>query len=163
MPPAGQAHLDQLIDDRGDGLLDRPRATRPHIQVADGTVRKSKMGLKRDLAVVTLMGALVMAIPARAQQSTPPPIITSEGAPTRDLPIADYQAFDGFAVAHPDIVRELCHRPRLIEDGDYLARHSELRDFLASHAELRAAMIEDPGNFLATESRHPTDGSDPDQ
>jgi hypothetical protein len=126
------------------------------------------MGLKGDLTVAILMGALVIAIPALAQESTPPPTIMSEGAPTRDLPLADYQAFDGFAVAHPEIVSELSHRPQLIEDDDYLAKHSELRDFLASHAELRAAMIQDPGNFLAPESRHRSEDatsfrrSDPD-
>lgn len=127
------------------------------------------MGLMGDLAVAILTGALVSAVPALAQQSTPPPMIMSEGAPTRDLPLADYQAFDGFAVAHPEIVSELSHRPQLIEDDDYLTKHLELRDFLASHAELRAAMIQDPGNFLAPESRHRAEnttgfkGSDPNQ
>jgi hypothetical protein len=98
------------------------------------------------------VGALLVAIPALAQESRSPPAITAEGAPAGDLPLADYQAFDAFAAAHPEIISKLNHHPQLIENDDYLAKHSELRDFLASHTELRAAMIQDPGNFLAPES-----------
>lgn len=105
-----------------------------------------------NFAVAIIVGTLVTAIPALAQESTPPPTITSEGAPTSDLPLADYQAFDSFAVGHPEIISELSHHPRLIENHGYLSKHTELRDFLASHAELRAAIIEDPGNFLAPDS-----------
>lgn len=110
------------------------------------------MALKGNLAVAIMVGALLVAIPAVAQESTSSPAITAEGAPIGDLPLADYQAFDAFAAAHPEIVSELNHHPHLIEDDDYLAKHSGLRDFLASHTELRAAMIEDPGNFLAPQS-----------
>ena len=77
--------------------------------------------------------------------------------------MADYQAFDAFAAAHPEIVGELNHHPKLIEDDDYLAKHSQLRDFLSSHSELRAAIIEDPGNFLAPQSGHRSDNSMSDE
>jgi hypothetical protein len=104
-----------------------------------------------NFAVAILIGGLPLATPATAQNSPPP--ITAEGAPTGDLPLADYQAFDSFAVAHPEIVSELSHNPGLIENKHYLSKHQELRDFLASHAELRSALIQDPGDFLAPNSR----------
>ena len=101
-----------------------------------------------------VVGVLVAAAPSFAQQPpSPPPTVSAEGAPIGDLPLADYQAFDSFGVAHPEIVSALSHNPKLIEDDSYLSKHPELRDFLASHAELRSAFIEDPGDFLAPNSR----------
>lgn len=112
------------------------------------------MAIRGNLAVAIAAAALAVAIPGLAQQAKLEPEITAEGAPVGDLPLADYQAFDAFAATHPDIVSELNHHPRLLENDDYLARHAELRNFLASHSELRAALIEDPGNFLASQSGH---------
>jgi hypothetical protein len=110
-------------------------------------------------------GSMVIAITAvalaatapivRAQISTPPPSETSPGAPDSDLPLADFQAFDKFAVAHPKIVSDLSHNPQLVEDQAYLAKHPELRNFLVTHAELRGALIEDPGDFIAPRSGRP--------
>jgi hypothetical protein len=101
---------------------------------------------------VPVAAVLVAAAPSFAQPS-PPPTVSAEGAPIGDLPLADYQAFDSFGVAHPEIVSALSHNPKLVEDDSYLSKHPELRDFLASHAELRSAFIEDPGDFLAPNSR----------
>jgi hypothetical protein len=117
------------------------------------------MAMKGNQAVAIMVGALLVAVPALAQESRSPPTIAAKGAPTGDLPLADYQAFDAFAAAHPEIVSNLNHHPQLIEDDDYLAKHVELRDFLASHTELRAAMIEDPGNFLAPQSGKRSDNA----
>jgi hypothetical protein len=74
--------------------------------------------------------------------------INSEGAPTNDLPMADLQAFDEFSAAHPEIVRELSHNPRLLSNESFIRKNPPLRDFLASHTELRAKLIENPGDFL---------------
>jgi hypothetical protein len=114
--------------------------------------KEQKMGLKVvSFAATVLIAAIVTVATALAQNS--PPAITAEGAPVGDLPLADYQAFDGFAVAHPEIVSDLSHNPNLVEDDGYLTKHPELRDFMASHAELRSAFIQDPGDFLAPHSR----------
>jgi hypothetical protein len=110
------------------------------------------------------VGSMVIAIAAvalaaaplvQAQISTPPPSETSPGAPDSDLPLADFHAFDKFAVAHPKIVTDLSHNPQLVEDQAYLAKHPELRNFLVTHAELRGALIEDPGDFIAPRSGRP--------
>src|ERR1700675_4888887 len=89
---------------------------------------------RKDMALRA--GSMVIAITAvalaatapivRAQISTPPPSETSPGAPDSDLPLADFQAFDKFAVAHPKIVSDLSHNPQLVEDQAYLAKHPEL-------------------------------------
>jgi hypothetical protein len=117
--------------------------------------RESKMKLKFGslAAALTLAFALATAIDTQAQKSVASPSVTSQGAPASDLPMADYQAFDNFAIAHPDIVSDLSHHPQMIQDQAYLGKHPELRDFLATHAELRAALIADPGNFIEPHSR----------
>ncbi len=92
-------------------------------------------------AAITVM-ALALAAVVRAQDSPPP------AAPSSDLPLADYQAFDKFAAAHPEIVSDLSHHPQLMEDPEYLGKHPELRNFLSSHSELRSALINDPGDFI---------------
>ena len=110
------------------------------------------MGLKVvSFAAALMLAAMVMVETALAQHSSA--AITGEGAPAADLPLADYQAFDSFAVAHPEIVSELSHNPDLVEDNGYLTKHPELQDFMASHTELRSAFIQDPGDFLAPHSR----------
>jgi hypothetical protein len=161
--------IDRLIDDRIGVIvmhdLDREPARRSR-PTGEGEL---KMAIRGNLAVAIVAAALVMAIPGFAQESKLAPEIAAEGAPVGDLPLADYQAFDSFAATHPDIISELNHHPRLLENDDYLAKHAELRNFLASHSELRAAMIEDPGNFLASQSGRRIDndaspeGSSPDK
>ncbi len=99
-----------------------------------------------------VIAAMSMTTPALAQNSSPP-ATTAADAATGDLPLADYQAFDGFAVAHPEIVSDLSHNPKLVQNDGYLSKHPELRDFMSSHVELRDAFIEDPGDFLAPKSR----------
>jgi hypothetical protein len=154
-----EAWPDQLIADRIGvivvTLIGSGRGARP----LKRSKVKSKIAMMGNLAMAIMTGALLFAIPALAQESTSSPAIATQGAPVSDLPLADYQAFDAFAAAHPEIVSELNHHPQLIEDDDYLAKHSELRDFLSSHTELRAAMIQDPGNFLAPQSGHQSDNA----
>jgi hypothetical protein len=112
------------------------------------------MGLKAvNFATAIVVAALLTAIPAQTQESKKTPDTSNKVAPTSDLPLADYQAFDTFAVAHPEVVSELSHRPELLKSDAYLTKHPELRDFLDSHAELRASLIEDPGDFLAPNTR----------
>ncbi len=92
-------------------------------------------------------GSLALAAPALAQSSSRL-IVSSEGAPATDLPMADYAAFDSFSSAHPEIIAQLSRDPRLMRSHSYLAKHPELGGFLDSHPEVRAAMVRDPGNFL---------------
>jgi hypothetical protein len=122
-------------------------------QAIDGEERKEQqMGLRAgSFAAAIMIGTLFVA--AGLTQSQAAPVTSAAGAPEVDLPLADYQAFDGFAVAHPEIVSDLSHDPKLVEDYGYLSKHPELRDFMASHVELRAAFMQNPGDFLAPNSR----------
>jgi hypothetical protein len=114
------------------------------------------MKLKIGSCAVMVAGALATAIVAQGQTPATPTIV-STGAPASDLPLADYQAFDKFAAAHPETIRAVSQNLRLLEDRDFLAGHPELSGFLATHAELREALIENPGNFIEPSARrhHP--------
>lgn len=116
-----------------------------------------KRGLKAvNFATAFIVVTLLVPIPAQTQDSKKTPEVSTKTAPTSDLPLADYQAFDTFAVAHPEVVSELSHRPDLLKSDAYLTKHQELRDFLDSHSELRANLIENPGDFLAPNTRRHT-------
>jgi hypothetical protein len=112
------------------------------------------MKLRIGSLAVLMAVALATGVGAQVQDSPPPPL-TAHGAPASDLPLADYRAFDQFAIAHPEIISDLGRDPRLLEDDAYLAKHPQLRDFLATHAELRDALISDPGNFIEPHGRRP--------
>jgi hypothetical protein len=102
---------------------------------------------------VMMAGVLTTATAVRAQTPAPPPTIISIGAPSSDLPLADYQAFEKFAAGHPEIINDLSRDPRLVEDRDYLAGHPDLSGFLATHAELKDSLIANPGNFIVPRVR----------
>jgi len=74
--------------------------------------------------------------------------ISSEGAPSSDLPMADLQAFDQFRAAHPEIVHALSRNPKLISSKRFQDKNPALRDYLSAHSGFDAAFAEDPGNFI---------------
>ena len=102
---------------------------------------------------VMMASVLTTATALQAQMPVPAPTITSSGAPSNDLPLADYQAFEKFATAHPEIINDLSRDPDLVEDRDYLAGHPDLSGFLATHAELKDSLIANPGNFIVPQAR----------
>jgi hypothetical protein len=74
--------------------------------------------------------------------------ISSAGAPSSDLPMADLQAFDRFRAAHPEIVHALSRNPKLIDSKSFQDKHPALRDYMSAHGGFEAAFEEDPGNFI---------------
>jgi hypothetical protein len=74
--------------------------------------------------------------------------ISSAGAPSSDLPMADLQAFDQFRAAHPEIVHALSRNPKLIDSKSFQDKHPALRDYMSAHSGFEAAFEEDPGNFI---------------
>ncbi|HKV53722.1 MAG TPA: hypothetical protein VJN94_03680 [Candidatus Binataceae bacterium] len=74
--------------------------------------------------------------------------ISSEGAPSTDLPMDQYHAFDQFRQSHPGIVREMGHDPSLIQSSAFQARHPELRELFQQHPGLQDALAGNPGDFL---------------
>ena len=111
-------------------------------------------------AIAAVAGLGLLAIPAMAQmqgsasaQSTanqaPQVEISSAGAPTTDLNMAGYAAFDEFAQEHPQIVRELHRHPRLVNDPKYAQKHPEFEQFLKQNPKVAEDLAENPGNYLA--------------
>ncbi|SRR5579875_3511129 len=86
---------------------------------------------------------------ASASNSTAPRVyIYSAGAPTTDLDMAGYHAFDEFAQEHPGIVRELHHNRHLINDPEFARNHPAFADFLRNNPKVAEDLAENPGNYL---------------
>lgn len=76
-----------------------------------------------------------------------------ERADTRNLDLETLRTWSGFAEEHPAVASSLAHKPSLMNDDAYLARHPELRDFFNAHPDVKSAMAENPGNFVAIPPR----------
>jgi hypothetical protein len=103
------------------------------------------------------LGCCLFAAPALAQDSGGQPshsiqngntTIVFQPADSSDLNMAMYNTWNGFAQAHPDIVRQLSHKPWMMANEGYLKRHPELEQFFEQHPDIQSAMVADPGNFL---------------
>ncbi|MGH7916580.1 MAG: hypothetical protein ACREQE_03855, partial [Candidatus Binataceae bacterium] len=109
--------------------------------------------MKRGLslaAAALIAGAFAFSTVSLAQPASPPPQVTivSGGAPTSDLPMAEYQAFGQFQSDHPEIVRQLSHNPRLLRSHSFQAKNPALRELFDTHPGLQTAMEQNPGDFL---------------
>ena len=120
-------------------------------------------------ATVAIMALALFALPAMAQMGTstttttttttqriasasngqaPMVEISSAGAPTTDLNMAGYEAFDQFAQEHPEIIRDLHHNRRLVNDPGYARNHPAYASFLQAHPKVAEDLAENPGNYL---------------
>jgi hypothetical protein len=105
--------------------------------------------MKRVVIVLTVgLVALLLAAHPKAFAQGGQVQISSEGAPTSDLPMADLQAFDQFRADHPEIAQALSHNPKLISSKRFQDKNPALRDFLTAHTGIETAFAEDPGNFI---------------
>ncbi len=119
---------------------------------------------------VTLMVAGTRVAVAIAQEEASNNAVVHSGntyiifknASNSDLPSARYQAFDQFAAENPQIVKQLAHNPRLIEDESFIRHHPALADFLRTHSDMASDFAENPGNYVdmplavaASLKRHP--------
>ncbi|HKN01246.1 MAG TPA: hypothetical protein VJX23_12080 [Candidatus Binataceae bacterium] len=101
-----------------------------------------------------ILMAAVLSTPALAQQVQPRVMhngnvdIVFEGATNSDLNIDQYKAFDQFESAHPDIIRQLRMRPKLVDSQKYLTNHPQLAQFMSEHPDWKADFVKNPGNYL---------------
>jgi len=117
--------------------------------VANCLKRKETSSMKRVVMVLTvglIAGLLCGHQKAFAQGGQVE--ISSAGAPSSDLPMADLQAFDQFRAAHPEIVHALSRNPKLIDSKSFQDKHPALHDYMSAHSGFEAAFEEDPGNFI---------------
>src|SRR5216683_2100564 len=82
--------------------------------------RKETSSMKR-VAIVLTVGLIagLLAGHQKAFAQGGQVEISSAGAPSSDLPMADLQAFDQFRAAHPEIVHALSRNPKLIDSKSF--------------------------------------------
>lgn len=114
------------------------------------------------LGAIAALGLLAMPAMAQMQElnvsqtaasettsAAPQVEIYSGGAPTTDLNMSGYEAFDQFAQENPQIIRQLHRNPRLVNNPSYAQRHPEFAEFLKEHPKVAEDLAENPGNYLA--------------
>ncbi|HJU29079.1 MAG TPA: hypothetical protein VJ718_07910, partial [Candidatus Binataceae bacterium] len=109
--------------------------------------------MKRFISFVAtgmLAGSLAAPASVFAQSNAGggPVIVSSVGAPTSDLPMEQYNAWDDFSQAHPDVARMLSRNPKLINSESFQRNHPELRDLLSQHPDFAENFSENPGNYV---------------
>jgi hypothetical protein len=106
--------------------------------------------------LATGMLASALAVPGLANAQTGgangaaggPVIVNSVGAPTSDLPMAQYSAFHDFRQAHPNVARALARNPKLINSESFQRRHPALRDFLSRNRGFAEDFASNPGDYV---------------
>ena len=61
--------------------------------------------------------------------------------------------FDWFLDSHPEIRRDLMHRPELALRDEYLDHHRDLRAYLDKHPAVRQTLRDNPRDFMDREAR----------
>src|SRR5260370_14350625 len=92
--------------------------------VAYSFERKETSSMKR-VAIVLTVGLIAGLLAGRQQAFAHggQAEISSAGAPSSDLPMADFQAFDQFRAAHPEIVHPLRLNPNLHNTHRFQDKH----------------------------------------
>jgi hypothetical protein len=73
-------------------------------------------------------------------------------AQTSDINRAELRNFDQFLDSHPEIRSDLTRNPSLVNDRDYVQKHSDLRAFLDSHPAVREELRKNPRIFMRREA-----------
>lgn len=92
------------------------------------------------------------------------PIAGAQQNPSQNAPAAapsgkrvthrEQRTFDHYLNRHPKIARQLRKDPSLVNNPDFLAKHTSLQKFLTAHPTLQARLQENPGAFTKREKRH---------
>jgi hypothetical protein len=77
-------------------------------------------------------------------------------AQNNDINRTELRNFDQFLDSHPQIKAELHRNPSLVNNREYVEKHSELRAFLDSHPSVREELRENPGVFMRREAGYET-------
>ncbi len=71
-----------------------------------------------------------------------------------DVTRGELASFDRFLDDHPKIARDLRQEPSLINSGEYLEHHEELREFLRNHPAVREELRGNPRAFMYQDRRY---------
>lgn len=111
--------------------------------------------MKRILAFLMTAAFAIALVPMSSALAQEPKVeISSAGAPSSDLPVAEYKAFDQFSSKHPEITRALTHNPRLINSEKFRASHPALGAFIKDHPNFPEVFASNPGNFVPVSAYH---------
>jgi phage-related protein len=94
------------------------------------------------------LSALISVAPARAQSQNPLP-------QDRDADLTRQQlaAFDQFLDNHPELAEQLRKDPSLVNNKEFVEKHSDLQTYLQAHPEVREDLNQNPNAVMHQEQR----------
>jgi hypothetical protein len=112
------------------------------------------------LALVPLLwvGTTMSGQTAPAQQGAPP----TQDARDNDTTRSELAGMDRFLDSHPEIAEQLRKDPSLINNREFLEKHSALQDYLKEHPQLHAEFSEYPDAFMRHEESFDRREDNPD-
>jgi len=92
---------------------------------------------------------------AQSQTQTMTPRAMAPQAQDRDDSVTRRQlaGLDNFLDSHPEIAEQLRKNPALVNDQDFVQRHSELQQYLQQHPEVREELSQNPNGLMRQEQR----------
>jgi hypothetical protein len=117
-------------------------------------LRKEKRFLKKPLAILFCVGALVLA-----SVMIPTSSMAREYEQAR-ISEADLRSFQRYLDEHEETAHELYRDPDLINDRKYVRSHQALRDWLEDHPEAAREIRDNPRAVLSRERGRGSRGSD---
>ena len=112
-----------------------------------------RAGLIGGAALALTFAPMYAGAPQGTTQTTPS--TQTEGTrqnPNPDLTNGELASMDQFLDNHEDIERDLRANPSLVNDQNYLNRHTELKSFLNAHPQIRDQFTENPTYFMNREN-----------
>src|SRR6202166_2462677 len=107
--------------------------------------------------LLTCGGLMCVVAPTRAQSQTQTmtPRAMAPQAQDRDDSVTRRQlaGLDNFLDSHPEIAEQLRKNPALVDDQDFVQRHSELQQYLQQHPEVREELSQNPNGLMRQEQR----------
>jgi hypothetical protein len=100
---------------------------------------------------------------AQTDTGTPPKVLGTlvkgnttvefEAATLAEKQKKQLQAWGDFAAAHPEVAREIAHKPGLLSNDDYVSKQAGLAELFSNNPGMRDAIVANPGNFVVPTSK----------
>jgi hypothetical protein len=113
---------------------------------------KRKNHLSHCCNILLTCAAILLAAPVRTQSQTmPSPGMVS---PDRDdATRRQLASFDSFLDSHPEVAEQVRKDPSLVNNEEFVEKHSALKQYLQQHPEIREELSQNPNAFMHQEER----------
>lgn len=116
-------------------------------------MKKRQLHLKNSLALLAVASLFSLGQPARAQSAPAQDNKDTKTVQDNDTTRTELAQFDQFLDSHPEIAEQLRKDPSLVNNKDFVEKHSALQTYLQQHSAVREELKETPRAFTRDENR----------